>query len=170
METERIDQGNGEIPMGNVLIIDDDELFCEMLSEMVTDMGHGVKFTHSLNEGVVEAINGTYDVVFLDVYLPVVNGLDLIPKITTRCPRSKIIIMTGYADKEIAIKALRLGAFDFMEKPFEVQILHHVLQRALDARNSEQQQMNLLEELKKSQQELTEHKQRLENLNSQVAQ
>ncbi len=54
--------------MGNVLIIDDDELFCEMLSDMVQDMGHGVKSARTLEEGLEKAAAGGVDVVFLDAW------------------------------------------------------------------------------------------------------
>jgi len=153
---------------GPVLVIDDDKAICSLFEDAIS-------MWEMKCDSVCDPIAALdclkmneYDVVFIDVYLPVISGLELIPQIAKYCPSSKIIIMTGHADKEIAIKALRLGAFDFLEKPFEAQILYHVLQRALDARKSEQQQVTLLEELKESQQELTEHKMRLEHLNTQL--
>jgi two-component system NtrC family response regulator len=134
METELIDQGNGEIPMGNVLIIDDDELFCEMLSEMVTDMGHGVKFTHSLNEGVVEAINGSYDVVFLDVRMPDGSGLRALPKIRELSDPPEVIIITGAGDPDGAELAIVNGAWDYIEKQSSIKRMTLPLVRALQYR------------------------------------
>ena len=98
------------------MIIDDDELFCEMLSEMVTDMGHGVKFTHSLNDGVVEAINGSYDVVFLDVRMPDGSGLRALPKIRELTDPPEVIIITGAGDPDGAELAIVNGAWDYIEK------------------------------------------------------
>lgn len=158
-----------EVHKGSVvLVIDDDKAICSLLQDAVSMWGMKCE---SVNDPVAALDclkTSACEVVFLDIYMPVISGLDLIPEITKHRPGSKIIIMTGHADKEIAIKALRLGAFDFLEKPFELQILYHILRRALDARKSEQRQINLLEDLKKSQQELTEHKQSLENLNRQL--
>jgi two-component system NtrC family response regulator len=134
METELIDKGNGEIPMGNVLIIDDDELFCEMLSEMVTDMGHGVKFTHSLNEGVVEAINGSYDVVFLDVRMPDGSGLRALPKIRELTDPPEVIIITGAGDPDGAELAIVNGAWDYIEKQSSIKRMTLPLVRALQYR------------------------------------
>ena len=134
MEKELIDQGNGESPMGNVLIIDDDELFCEMLSEMVTDMGHGVKFTHSLNEGVVEALNGSYDVIFLDVRMPDGSGLKALPKIRELTDPPEVIIITGAGDPDGAELAIVNGAWDYIEKQSSIKRMTLPLVRALQYR------------------------------------
>jgi two-component system NtrC family response regulator len=134
MEAGLSHQGNGEIPMGNVLIIDDDELFCEMLSEMVTDMGHGVKFTHSLHEGVVEAANGGYDVVFLDVRMPDGSGLRALPKIRELADPPEVIIITGAGDPDGAELAIVNGAWDYIEKQSSIKRMTLPLVRALQYR------------------------------------
>jgi two-component system, NtrC family, response regulator len=134
MEAERIDQGNGENPMGKVLIIDDDELFCEMLSEMVNDMGHGVKFTHSLNDGILEAVNGSYDVVFLDVRMPDGSGLRALPKIRELTDPPEVIIITGVGDPDGAELAIVNGAWDYIEKQSSIKRMTLPLVRALKYR------------------------------------
>lgn len=67
--------------MANVLIIDDNEMFCEMLSQMVTDQGHQVSYVFTREEGLETAISGRFEVIFLDVRLPDGNGLEILPKI-----------------------------------------------------------------------------------------
>ncbi len=134
METKVSEQASGEIPMGNVLIIDDDELFCEMLSEMVTEMGHGVKFTHSLNDGVVEALNGSYDVVFLDVRMPDGSGLRALPKIRELSDPPEVIIITGAGDPDGAELAIVNGAWDYIEKQSSIKRMTLPLVRALQYR------------------------------------
>ncbi|MFZ2090007.1 MAG: sigma-54 dependent transcriptional regulator [Desulfobaccales bacterium] len=120
--------------MGNVLIIDDDELFCEMLSEMVTEMGHGVKFTHSLNDGVVEALNGSYDVIFLDVRMPDGSGLRALPKIRELTDPPEVIIITGAGDPDGAELAIVNGAWDYIEKQSSIKRMTLPLVRALQYR------------------------------------
>jgi two-component system, NtrC family, response regulator len=134
MEEAVINQGNGEIPMGNVLIIDDDEMFCEMLSEMVTDMGHEVKFTHSLHDGVDEALNGSYDVVFLDVRMPDGSGLRALPKIRELSEPPEVIIITGAGDPDGAELAIVNGAWDYIEKQSSIKRMTLPLVRALQYR------------------------------------
>jgi two-component system NtrC family response regulator len=120
--------------MGNVLIIDDDKMFCEMLSEMVTDMGHGVKFTHSLNDGVDEALNGSYDVVFLDVRMPDGSGLRALPKIRELSEPPEVIIITGAGDPDGAELAIVNGAWDYIEKQSSIRRMTLPLVRALQYR------------------------------------
>ncbi|MFW6126894.1 MAG: response regulator [Thermodesulfobacteriota bacterium] len=121
--------------MGKVLIIDDDELFCEMLSEMVTDMGHGVRFTHSLNEGIKEASNGSYDVVFLDVRLPDGSGLRALPKIRELPDPPEVILITGAGDPDGAELAMVNRAWDYIEKQSSIKRMTLPLVRALQYRD-----------------------------------
>ena len=67
--------------MAKVLIIDDDELICEMLSLMVEDMGHTPSYTMTIEEAFRKASSEEFDVIFLDIRMPDGNGLDLLPKI-----------------------------------------------------------------------------------------
>ncbi len=120
--------------MGNVLIIDDDELFCEMLSEMVNDMGHEVKFTHSLNDGIQEALKGSYDVVFLDVRMPDGSGLRALPKIRELADPPEVIIITGAGDPDGAELAIVNGAWDYIEKQSSIKRMTLPLVRALQYR------------------------------------
>ncbi|MGQ9688829.1 MAG: sigma-54-dependent transcriptional regulator [Desulfobaccales bacterium] len=120
--------------MGKVLIIDDDELFCEMLSEMVNDMGHEVKFTHSLNDGIQEALSGSYDVVFLDVRMPDGSGLRALPKIREILDPPEVIIITGAGDPDGAELAIVNGAWDYIEKQSSIKRMTLPLVRALQYR------------------------------------
>ena len=80
----------------------------------------------------------------------------------------KIIIITGFADKDTAIRALKLGAFDLLEKPFQSDLLYHSLLRALKTLESERQSKRLIDDLKQSRSELLAQQDRLENLNAQL--
>jgi DNA-binding NarL/FixJ family response regulator len=105
-----------------------------------------------------------YYVVLLDVVMPEINGLDVLGRIEKDCPGTKVIIMTGYADKEIAIKALRMGACDLLEKPIAIDLLCHSVQRALDSRKTEIEYERALDELKHKNQELIEMNETLSEL------
>ena len=109
-----------------------------------------------------------YNIVLLDIVMPEKSGFDLIPEIGKFCPETKIIIMTGYADKEKAIKAVRLGVFDFLEKPIEMELLSHAVKRALDTQRMELEFKKTLKELERSQSDLLAHKSKLEQVNEQL--
>lgn len=120
--------------MGKVLIIDDDQMFCEMLSDMVTDMGHGVKIAHSLNQGLEAALSGSFDVVFLDVRMPDGSGLSTLPKIRELSDPPEVIIITGAGDPDGAELAIVNGAWDYIEKQSSIKRMTLPLVRALQYR------------------------------------
>jgi DNA-binding NarL/FixJ family response regulator len=109
-----------------------------------------------------------YNIVLLDIVMPERSGFDLILEIKSLCPETKIIIMTGYADKEKAIKALRLGVFDFLEKPIKMELLLHSVVRALDTQKTKLDLRRTLRELERSQSDLLAHQQRLEQVNEEL--
>lgn len=151
-----------------ILILDDDEAFCHMLKDVISSWGLPVEgFTNP--EPALSRIEGEqWDVVLLDVFISNICGLDLIPEIQKRCAGLKIIIISGFADKETAIRALKLGAFDFLEKPFQSDLLYHTILRALKTLENEREFNRLIVDLKQSKAELLSHKDRLENLNAQL--
>ena len=120
--------------MGKVLIIDDDQMFCEMLSDMVTDMGHGVKIAHSLSQGLADALSGPFDVVFLDVRMPDGSGLSALPKIRELSDAPEVIIITGAGDPDGAELAIVNGAWDYIEKQSSIKRMTLPLVRALQYR------------------------------------
>jgi two-component system NtrC family response regulator len=120
--------------MGKVLIIDDDEMFCEMLSDMVTDMGHGVKYVHSLREGVPEALSSSYEVIFLDVRLPDGSGLEALSQIRNLAEPPEVVIITGAGDPDGAELAIVNGAWDYIEKQSSIKRMTLALVRALQFR------------------------------------
>ena len=139
-----------------VLIVDDDEHICKLLETAISLWD--IKTKSLTNPLLVtdEIKRQFYNVILLDVFMPERNGIDLLIEIHKSCPDTKIIIITGYADKEIAIKALSLGACDFLEKPMAIDLLHHVVKRALDTQRTEREHRQTLAEFGKKSQELLE--------------
>ena len=152
-----------------VTVLDDDQLICETLTELIRNWGLSAEF-FTQPEGALKHIreNGC-DVILLDVFISDVSGLDLIPQISSEASDDlKIIIITGFADKDTAIRALKLGAFDLLEKPFRNELLYHSILRALKALENERGFRKLIDDLKQSRSELLGQQKRLENLNSQL--
>jgi DNA-binding NarL/FixJ family response regulator len=160
--------GNNEL--AKILIIDDEPMVCELLESMVSSLGIKAKsITQSLK--VMDEVRNTfYNLVLLDVFMPERSGFDLIPDIRKAFPDTKIIIITGRADKEIVIKALRLGAFDFLEKPIDMDLLSYSVNRALHIQETELQYKKTRETLQRSQADLLRHREKLENLNTKLIQ
>ena len=131
---EREDRQEGDRVMARVLIVDDDELICEMLSLMVEDMGHSPSFALTLKTGYEKAALETFDVVFLDIRMPDGNGLDLLPRIRELPSHPEVIIITGLGDPDGAELAIKNGAWDYIEKSSSTKEMSLPFVRALQYR------------------------------------
>jgi two-component system, NtrC family, response regulator len=123
-----------EYPMADVLIIDDEEGILQVLSEMVTALGHHAICARDLDGGLNEARARDFDIVFLDVRLPDGNGLDILPLIRETPSVPEVIIMTGAGDPAGAELAIKNGAWDYLEKPASINEMSLPLIRALQYR------------------------------------
>ena len=85
------------------------------------------------SRGLRQTAKTTFDVVLTDLRLPGLGGLDLVGQLHEAQPRLPIILMTAHGTIETAIEATKLGAYDYLQKPFEMRQLLGVLQRAVDA-------------------------------------
>ena len=120
--------------MASVLIIDDDQLVCDILFNIINDMGHSVTCSNTLCGGLREAVTGRHDLILLDVGLPDGNGLDAIARIQQVEPRPQIIIITASGDQNGAELAIRNGAWDYIQKPASVHDMTLPITRALQFR------------------------------------
>lgn len=156
--------------LAKILIVDDEPIVCELLEAMASSLGIKAKsITRSLK--VMDEVRNTfYNLVLLDVFMPERSGFELIPDIQKASSDTKIIIITGRTDKEVAIKALRLGAFDFLEKPINMDLLSYSVNRALHIQETELEYKKTRENLEQSQVDLLDHKEKLEDLNRRLIQ
>ena len=102
--------------MARVLIIDDDQMFGEMLSEMVQTLGQESLCAPTLAEGLRLASVGGFNVVFLDVCMPDGSGLDALPQVRQTSSAPEVIVITGAGDPDGAELAIVKGAWDYIEK------------------------------------------------------
>jgi DNA-binding NtrC family response regulator len=121
--------------MTRVLIIDDDEMFSEMLAIKVQELGHHTFTAQTMAQGSQLTSQQPFDVVFLDVRLPDGNGLDLLPRIKQIPLAPEVIIITGVGDADGAELAIKSGAWDYVEKgSFSLKEMTLILNRALQYR------------------------------------
>lgn len=120
--------------MASILIIDDDRIFCDVLTRVIDRVGHESNFSLSLTDGVREVFSHPYDVVLLDVQLPDGNGLEAIEKIKGAPSSPEIIILTGCGSPDGAESAITWGAWDYIEKPASTEEITLPLVRALEYR------------------------------------
>ncbi|MGD1010123.1 MAG: sigma-54 dependent transcriptional regulator [Candidatus Aminicenantales bacterium] len=120
--------------MATVLIIDDDKLIRDWIANVVTRLGHHPVSTHLLREGLKKVESEPFDIVFIDVSLPDGSGLDIIPKFKAALSSPEIIVITGLGDPDEAERAIRSGAWDYLEKPASFEAIKLPILRALEYR------------------------------------
>ena len=120
--------------MANILIIDDDKTFCDVLCRTVKELGHEATPVYTLTEGFGMVYSGLFDVIYLDVGMPDGNGLEAIASFRASRTTPEIIIMTGQGNHDGAELAIRSGAWDYIEKPSSINMMVLPLVRALQYR------------------------------------
>lgn len=118
--------------MANLLIVDDEPSICWGLSRLGGDLGHKVRTAASAEEGLELARTEAPDAVILDVRLPGMDGLTALASFGDMPDPPPVIIITAYGDLQTAVDAVRKGAFEYLVKPFELDVAQRVIERALD--------------------------------------
>ena len=113
-----------------VLVVDDDNALCRSLQLQLGREGHDVVTASDLAEGRQAYDGGTFDIVFLDLRLPDGSGLDLLSEFRDERGAQLIVMISGVQDMEATIKAVRLGAFDYIRKPLDIDAVLLVLEKA----------------------------------------
>lgn len=113
-----------------ILLVDDDTTFCLMLKTWLSKRGFEVEEAFSCREASSKIKGGKYDVVLTDLRLPDEDGLVVLQHVKKAIPEAQVILMTGYADINTAVQAMKLGAFDYVAKPV---IPDEILKKIQDA-------------------------------------
>jgi DNA-binding NtrC family response regulator len=120
-----------------VLIVDDDELFCDAMQDYLGAKNMQVFTAYTGKEGLAACSQNRVDVVLLDQNLPDVDGHTLCPGILRHNDQTKIIFITAQPSFDVAVKAIRAGAYDYLSKPFELEELTLAINKAFKATDLE---------------------------------
>ena len=122
--------------MNHILVVDDEAEIRTSLEEILREEGYGVASAATAGEALVLLEDASYDVVLLDIWLPDRDGLDVLGDIHGQgaATRPEVVIIRGHGSIETAVKATKLGAYDFLEKPLSLERTLIVLKNAVDAR------------------------------------
>ena len=118
--------------MSRILVVDDESSIIDFLRLLLEEEGYEVAAATSMEEGSKAFGEGSYDLVLCDIMMPDGNGLDLLREIKERDSSASVIMMTAYASTTTAIEAMKSGAYDYVSKPFDVEELKVVIQKALE--------------------------------------
>ncbi len=116
----------------SVLVVDDDPVMREMVSDMLGERGFDVGLAESAREALEKIADRDFACVLTDLQMPGMDGMALLGALRERCPDTPTVMMTSFGSIETAVEAMRLGAHDFVTKPFEADRLQLVIERALE--------------------------------------
>jgi len=120
------------MPKASVLIVEDNIDLCQTLSDVLEREGYSVRTAFSGEAAMITLSEELIDLALLDIKLPKMSGLELLAKIRDRDPEIQVIIITALTDAQPAVEAMKAGAYDYLLKPFELEELRLVIQKALE--------------------------------------
>jgi DNA-binding NtrC family response regulator len=116
--------------MAEILIVDDDDVIRETLSELLSSQ-YVCETAETAEEALAKLQAKRFDVVLTDISMPGLTGLDLLEKVQNLHPKTPVIIISGVSDQDQAHRLLSLGAFDYLQKPFRLEVVEKSVERAL---------------------------------------
>jgi len=132
---------------GNILVIDDEKTMCNLLKDSLSEQGYNVTTTQKAKDGLQHARNSLFDLVITDLKMPKIDGIGIIRRIKEFDTDNMVIVITGYPSFETVREALRLGAYDYITKPFNLEEISFIVKRAVEFRRLQLANKKLMKDL-----------------------
>ena len=133
--------------MSDILIVDDEKDIRELISEILNDEGFSTRLSSNSAECLNQVSSAPPSLLILDIWLKDSNmdGIDILKKVKVDYPQVPVVIISGHGNIEIAVSAIKQGAYDFIEKPFNIEQLLVVVRRAMETSSLRQENRELKE-------------------------
>ncbi|HZU99299.1 MAG TPA: sigma-54 dependent transcriptional regulator [Planctomycetota bacterium] len=133
--------------MAKILIADDKQGLRDVLLEALAGAGHEVEGVEDGTRALAKVAEKTYDLVVTDLKMPGVDGIELLRSVRERAPQTGVILMTAHGTVDTAVEAMRLGALDYVEKPFPLSAMEAKVEKALERQRLVSENAYLKEEI-----------------------
>jgi DNA-binding NtrC family response regulator len=130
-----------------ILVVDDEEIVLRSCLRILGGNGHQIDTAPDGQEALRRIEDNSYDIVILDIMMPNVDGIEVLRRVKEAHPDIDVIMITGLSQVDTAVQAMKLGAFDYISKPFEPDEIKIVVQRALERRQLLQENLILKSEV-----------------------
>ena len=117
----------------SILILDDEPIVGERLGAFLKKDGHRVEIFVDPGAALSRLEARSFDIVISDIRMKEIDGIQVMETVLEKSPRTRVIMITGYATLELARESLTKGAFDFIAKPFKLKEIRKTLQKAMDS-------------------------------------
>lgn len=135
---------------GKIFVVDDDRFVLESVTALLTEFGFAVRAFSDGQEAVRQFVTEPVDLVLTDINMPIMDGLELLEKIRFLDRETPVVLMTAYADLDVAVKAIQKGAFDFIIKPYRPPALVHAVEKGVNFKRLTQIEKNYKAELERT--------------------
>jgi len=132
---------------GNILVIDDEKVMCNLLKDSLSEHGYKVTITQKAQDGLDYARNNLFDLVITDLKMPEIDGIEIMRRIKEFDRDNTVVVITGYPSFETVREALRLGAYDYITKPFNLEEVFFIVKRAVELRRLKLANKKLMKQL-----------------------
>lgn len=126
-----------------VLVVDDESIMQDVMRDILGESGYDVDIAENGLIALDKTESDEYDLIFADIRMPVMDGIEFLRLTKERKPGLAIVMMTGYASVDVAVEAMKLGAFDFVTKPFNLEHIRIVAGRAIEQQKLRKQAADL---------------------------
>ncbi|MBI4334382.1 MAG: response regulator [Chloroflexi bacterium] len=133
-----------------ILVVDDEEMVRKLLQTTLRQAGYEVATAEDGNKALNEVSSGGANVIILDIKMPGLSGMEVLRRLTAHWPAYCVIMITAIADIETAVEAMKLGAYDYMTKPFDLSRVNQKVQNAISKWRSDKQEKDRYVELSES--------------------
>ena len=130
-----------------ILIVDDEEIVIKSCLRILDGSNYQVEAVQDSREALRKIEENQYDIIILDIMMPNMDGLEVLRRVKETHPDVDVIMVTGLSQIDTAVQAMKLGAFDYISKPFEPDEIKLVVQRALERRQLMRENLNLKTEV-----------------------
>ena len=134
--------------MRTILVIDDERSMREFLSIMLEREGYSVVTKDNGNDALEFISKNKYDLIITDIKMPKMSGIDILRESMALHPNTPVIMITAFASTEVAVEAMKLGAYDYITKPFNVDEIKIIIKNAIEKKSLFDENISLKEELK----------------------
>jgi len=118
----------------NILVVDDEKNIIEVVKSALTDSNRSITVTHKPERAVELIQNNNYDLILTDLKMDPIDGLQILKIAKEKDDTVQVLVMTAFATVETALNAMKLGAYDYIMKPFKLSEIDLLVQRALNYR------------------------------------
>ena len=138
-----------KMPKKRLLIIDDEENMRHMLSKVLSKAGYTIESASNGHEGLKMTTSNAYDFILCDIKMPNMDGMDFLKAARDKIRSTTVIMMSAYGTIDTAIAAMKLGAYDYISKPFKTDEVYLTLKKAEERESLRQENRQLKEHIKK---------------------